>query len=115
MGLAWSKSPKMLDRSTPGLAAAGPPAGLSAASGPGPAVEPPAGSPVFAYRAEMVEEKAREWLAAGASAVWTVDPRDKTVTVHRSGAEPITFIEDQDLDGGDVLPGFSCRVTLFFG
>jgi Uma2 family endonuclease len=66
-------------------------------------------------RAEMVEEKAREWLAAGASAVWTVDPRDKTVTVHRSGAEPITFIEDQDLDGGDVLPGFSCRVTLFFG
>jgi Uma2 family endonuclease len=65
-------------------------------------------------RAEMVEEKVREWLAAGSRAVWTVDPREKTVTVHRPGAEPITFTEDQDLDGGDVLPGFSCRVALFF-
>ena len=65
-------------------------------------------------RPDEVEEKVQEWLAAGSSAVWTVDPEAKTVTVHRPGAEPVTLTEDQDLDGGDVLPGFVCRVALFF-
>jgi Uma2 family endonuclease len=65
-------------------------------------------------RTDAVEEKVEEWLAAGSSVVWTVDPAAKTVTVHRSGAKPITLTEDQDIDGGDVLPGFVCRVGLFF-
>ena len=65
-------------------------------------------------RADEVEEKVQEWLAAGSRLVWTVDPAAKTVTVHRPGAEPITLAEDQILDGGDVLPGFVCRVGPFF-
>jgi Uma2 family endonuclease len=65
-------------------------------------------------RPDSVEEKVQEWLAAGSRMVWTVDPGARTVTVHRPGAEPVTFTEDQDLDGSDVLPGFVCRVALFF-
>jgi Uma2 family endonuclease len=65
-------------------------------------------------RPDDVEEKVQEWLAAGSLAVWTVDPRKKTVTVHRPGADPITFTEDQDLDGGEILAGFVCRIALFF-
>jgi Uma2 family endonuclease len=64
-------------------------------------------------RADAVDEKVHEWLTAGARAVWTVDPNERTVTVHRPGAEPVIFNEDQDIDGGDVLPGFVCRVALF--
>jgi Uma2 family endonuclease len=65
-------------------------------------------------RPDDVEEKVQEWLAAGSLAVWSVDPRKKTVTVHRPGADPITLTEDQDLDGGEILPGFVCRIYLFF-
>jgi Uma2 family endonuclease len=61
-----------------------------------------------------VDEKVQEWLAAGTSLVWTVDPSARTVTVHRPGVESITLPEDQDLDGGDILPGFVCGVALFF-
>jgi Uma2 family endonuclease len=65
-------------------------------------------------RPDEVEAKVQEWLAAGSMAVWTVDPGKKTVTVHRPGADPITLTEDQDLDGGEILPGFVCRIALFF-
>jgi Uma2 family endonuclease len=65
-------------------------------------------------RDELVLEKVREWLTAGSQAVWTVDPRAKTVTIYRPHAEPVTLTENQTIDGGDVLPGFMCRVAEFF-
>lgn len=65
-------------------------------------------------RSDQVDEKVQEWLAAGSRAVWTADPAAKTVTVYRPGVEPITLTEDEIIDGGDVLPGFACRVGLFF-
>jgi Uma2 family endonuclease len=65
-------------------------------------------------RSDAVEEKVQEWLAAGSRMVWTVDPGTRTITVHRPGVEPVTLSEDQYIEGGDVLPGFVCRVALFF-
>jgi len=65
-------------------------------------------------RPDEVEEKVREWLAAGSKAVWTVDPEARTATIHRPGAEPITLREDQKIEGGDVVPGFECTVGDFF-
>jgi len=53
-------------------------------------------------------------LAAGSRAVWTVDAEGRTVTIHRPNAEPITLTEDQKIEGGDVVPGFECRVADFF-
>ncbi len=65
-------------------------------------------------RPDSVEEKVQMWLAAGSNAVWTVDPMEKTVTVHRAGVEPVVLTENQIIEGGDVLPGFACRAALFF-
>jgi hypothetical protein len=46
--------------------------------------------------------------------VWTVDPESRTVTVHRPGIGPVTLAEDERVLGGEVVPGFECRVGDFF-
>jgi Uma2 family endonuclease len=61
-----------------------------------------------------IEGKVEEWLAAGASAVWVVDPKRRTVIVHRLRAEAITLGETDELDGQDVVPGFRCNVSEIF-
>ncbi len=65
-------------------------------------------------RDHEVEEKIQLWLAAGSLLVWDVDPETRTVVVHRPGAEPVMLGEDQEIGGGDVIPGFRCRVAEFF-
>ncbi len=65
-------------------------------------------------RDHEVEEKIQLWLAAGSLLVWDVDPETRTVVVHRPGAEPVTLGEDQEIDCGDVIPGFRGRVAEFF-
>ena len=64
--------------------------------------------------AEEVEEKTAEWLAAGARAVWIVSPKRRTVTVYRSLKNIELLTEQDELDGGDVVPGFRCRVAEIF-
>jgi Uma2 family endonuclease len=44
-----------------------------------------------------------------------IDPRRRTVTVHRPGAEPDILGPDDHLDGGDLLPGFSLPVSRLVG
>jgi Uma2 family endonuclease len=61
-----------------------------------------------------VEEKVTEWLDAGASAVWIVSPRLKTVTVYRSLTDINTLTEKDTLDGGEVVPGFQIPVAEIF-
>lgn len=46
--------------------------------------------------------------------VWVVDPKPQTVTVYRTWTEAHTLRADETLDGGDVLPGFACRVGEIF-
>jgi Uma2 family endonuclease len=54
------------------------------------------------------------FLAFGVMVVWLVDPEERAVTVYRAG-EPLFLLERADeLTGGDVLPGFRCRVMDFF-
>ncbi len=65
-------------------------------------------------RDDAVEEKIQMWLRAGSLLVWSVDPESRTVVVYRPDAEPVTSTEDQEIDGGDVIPGFRCRVADFF-
>jgi Uma2 family endonuclease len=62
-----------------------------------------------------VTEKAGKWLAAGALMVWVVNPRKRTVTVHRAPEEATTLDEQGELDGGEVVPGFRCKVSEIFG
>ncbi len=61
-----------------------------------------------------VEEKVEDWLAAGARAVWVVDPKRRAVTVYRSLADVTRLWEADELDGGEVVPGFRCEVSEIF-
>lgn len=59
-----------------------------------------------------VEEKVLDWLRAGTRLVWVVDPRTRTVAVHEASGK--ISIATEVLTGGDVLPGFECRVSELF-
>ena len=61
-----------------------------------------------------IAEKALMWLANGVLIVWTVDPDARTVDVYRAGFPVVTLADGDSLDGGDVLPGFSCAVSDIF-
>lgn len=65
-------------------------------------------------RTEAVEDKVQEWLTAGSKAVWVADPINRSVTVFRLGAAPVTLTENQEIGAEDILPGFRCRVADFF-
>ncbi len=65
--------------------------------------------------ADNVFNKARMWLSFGVRLVWVVQPETRSVEVHRSGQPVETVAEDEQLDGIDVLPGFSCTVASIFG
>lgn len=65
--------------------------------------------------AEYVQRKVQDWLDAGTRLLWLMYPRLRRIVVHAAG-QPMRILSENDtLDGGDVLPGFSCRVAGLFG
>ena len=70
-------------------------------------------SPTDTRRA--THEKAEMWLSFGVRLVWAVYPDTRTIDVHRPGSAVVTLGEADTLDGGDVLPGFTCAVSAIFG
>jgi Uma2 family endonuclease len=94
---------------------------VRAARGPGPERGYFPGAPDLAVevlspddRPGYVRDKVAEWLEAGALAVWVVDPRERTVTVHAPPTDPRVLHAADTLDGGDVLPGFALAVRDIF-
>lgn len=65
-------------------------------------------------RRGKIDAKTAEWLAFGVRLLWNVNPRNRTVTVRRPGAAAVILGADDTLDGGDVVPGFQCRVAELF-
>jgi len=61
-----------------------------------------------------VSAKVTEYLGAGTSLVWVVEPTRKTVTAYRADRSARLLIEGDALDGGDVLPGFSLPLADIF-
>ena len=61
-----------------------------------------------------VQEKILEWLDAGTRMVIVVNPRRRAVTVYRSLADISILTENDTLDGGDVVPGWSMPVRDVF-
>jgi Uma2 family endonuclease len=61
-----------------------------------------------------VEEKIGDWLNAGVRAVWIVNPKQPTVAVYYSMTDVTRLSEGDELDGGDVVPGFRCKVAEIF-
>ena len=64
--------------------------------------------------AREVRDKARMWLSFGVRIVWVVYPAERAVELHTVDGGRRMLTENDALDGGDVLPGFSCRVSDIF-
>ena len=64
-------------------------------------------------RREM-ERKLCDYFNAGTRLVWYVDPKSRTVRVYTSPKNPVILGEDQTLDGGEVLQGFSLSLRDLF-
>jgi Uma2 family endonuclease len=54
------------------------------------------------------------FLAMGVALVWLLDPEDRTLSVFRSGKEPVDFKADQEVTGEDVLSDLRIKVAEFF-
>lgn len=65
-------------------------------------------------RPSDVPSKVEIYLTAGVRMVLVVEPRPKTITVHTPDQSPRVLQENNDLDGGDVLPGFRVPVAEIF-
>ena len=62
---------------------------------------------------EMIA-KAYMWLIYGSKQVWVADPPTTTITIFLPNTAPVTLTEDDILDGGELLPGFSTPVWRLF-
>ncbi len=61
-----------------------------------------------------LKAKAKEYLFAGVRAVWIIDPKEREVVIVTEPLESRTLEAEATLDGGEVLPGFCCKVAELF-
>src|SRR5262245_49926890 len=64
-------------------------------------------------RKEMAR-KLDDYFRSGVRLVWYVDPKVRTVRVYTSVNQSVVLTEDQELDGGEVLPGFLLSIRDWF-
>jgi Uma2 family endonuclease len=60
-----------------------------------------------------VLSKVGDWLEAGVKLVFVVDPDRREARVYRADGSQAVIRDGDTLDGEDVLPGFSCRLSDF--
>lgn len=61
-----------------------------------------------------VEAKVEQWLHAGSRVVVVVNPRNRTLKVHRSITDVTVLTMADTFDGGEVVPGFRLPVARIF-
>jgi len=61
-------------------------------------------------RPSEVAQKVADWLAAGTRMVLVIEPRQRTLTIHRSPTDVTVLTENDQLEGGDVVPGWTLTV-----
>ena len=62
-------------------------------------------------KASEVVSKLCDYFGAGVRQAWVVYPIEQVIYVYRSATEVVILKPGQDLDGGDVLPGFRLPVA----
>lgn len=65
-------------------------------------------------KASEIRSKTDEWLRAGVRLVWVVYPEAREVQVYPVGERPMILGSEDEISGGDVVPGFVCKVSDFF-
>lgn len=64
--------------------------------------------------ASELEEKLADYTTAGTRLIWVVDPARRTVMI-LDQSRPVRWLQESDvLEGGEVVPGFTCRVAEIF-
>ena len=63
---------------------------------------------------QSVNDKTTMWLSHGVLMVMEVYPAERAVMVHRPGVPAVTLTGDDELEGGDVLPGFTLPLSEIF-
>lgn len=66
--------------------------------------------PKDGFRYELVKGELRRISPAG----WVVSPKRRSVTVYRSMTDVKRLSESDELEGGDVVTGFRCKVSEIF-
>lgn len=62
-----------------------------------------------------IHDKVLDYLDSGSRLVWVVDPVGRSVVVYASREDIRLLGEGDELDGGDVLPGFRIGLWELFG
>lgn len=71
-------------------------------------------SPTDTYT--LIRDRVRRYLTDGVRLVWVIDPQTREVAVHIAGSdEQLNLSGDALLDGGEVLPGFSLKISEIWG
>ena len=55
--------------------------------------------------------KVEDWLRAGVSLLWVIDPKRVTAKVYRGDGSIAVVSSTGELDGEDVVPGFRCTLA----
>lgn len=63
---------------------------------------------------QEMEQKLELYFQAGVRLVWYVEPNTRTATAYESTRRPVKIPSDGNLDGGNVLPGFTLSLRQLF-
>jgi Uma2 family endonuclease len=64
--------------------------------------------------AEAVNSKIAEYFKAGVKGVWVVYPMERQIYLYQSPKKTVILDSDDELDGGDLLPGFRLSLAELF-
>jgi Uma2 family endonuclease len=60
---------------------------------------------------KQIRDKLEEYFAKGVNIVWVISPEDRTLTIYRTFDEGRLLHETATVNGEEVLPNFTCRVS----
>ena len=64
--------------------------------------------------ASSLEEKLHDYTVAGTPLIWVVDPERRAIMTEAADAPVSWLFEGDSVDGGGVIPGFTCAVAEIF-
>jgi len=63
---------------------------------------------------EDMRRKVREYFGSGAQQVWHLFPQAHQLLIYHSPTQSALYEAEDEIDGGELLPGFRCRVAELF-
>lgn len=64
--------------------------------------------------ADEIQDKRLEYFRAGVKQVWVIYPKQREAHIYTSPTEVTILTADDELDGGEIIPGFRLRLSVLF-